>query len=920
MNRAHAQASAVGEARLRAEVAQAADILFPAWPLSTFIAVNPLGNLSRLPFAEATAQAERALGSSGYPRSEQLRQARDEGRIADVDLEASIARARAEGRLSSGLGAATDLLGSPPEVDPAPQPDSASEALDGLDGGDRRKRVDAEVAKWCAAYLDEGESSWPMPGRELGFYLSWRQIAAVDSSARRLGAGDLREAAAALPNSAVEALTAALADLGVEKAGRVPCLRRLLARNHGWASTIRWQSERRHRPEHPIDLVQYLAVMSFYERAIASIPTRAEASTAQPIDDPERAGERERLELWLDAYEWHYRDRLLAAMPRQEPRSDGGRRRPTAQAVFCIDARSEGLRRNLEREGDYETLGFAGFFGLAVRHRGLGTGPDHGSAQCPVLLSPAAESTEQPLPGSEAAAGDWVGRRRSEAAAIETFHQVKNDLSSKFALAELSGWAFGPAAALRTLAPGAWRSPEHRRPPTAPVIDRPSPQEAEAMAAELERQIIAELVRAHLGSRRKQAEHELERLRTHAVAAATAPERPSGCSRRSWAELLEALPGAGLGPREHEDRVERIGAVGLGGSEQAQWARVALTMMGLTEGFGRLVLLCGHGAANLNNPFRSSLDCGACGGNQGGPNARLAAALLNSEMVRADLAEASIEIPADCRFIAGQHDTTTDRVEIFDREQLPVTHRADLLELERDLATAGESLAAERLQRLGDAPRRGGPRAAARRRSRDWAQVRPEWGLARNAAFIVGPREISAGLDLECRAFLHSYRAEVDPEGVALETILTAPLVVAEWINLQYYFSTVDPERFGAGDKTVHNVVGRRGVQLGPGGDLRIGLPRQAVFAGSRPYHEPMRLLAIVQAPLRLVSEIIDRNAVLGEMLGGGWAAMCARGEAGEPWQRLRRDLRWEPWRAADPNLSEEQTATDGGERWVAMV
>ena len=83
--------------------------------------------------------------------------------------------------------------------------------------------------------------------------------------------------------------------------------------------------------------------------------------------------------------------------------------------------------------------------------------------------------------------------------------------------------------------------------------------------------------------------------------------------------------------------------------------------------------------------------------------------------------------------------------------------------------------------------------------------------------FIIGPRSITAEHDLEGRAFLHStYVAEQsDPDGVALETIMTAPLVVAQWISAQYYFSTVDPGVFAAGDKMLHNPVGGVGVIVG---------------------------------------------------------------------------------------------------------
>lgn len=189
---------------------------------------------------------------------------------------------------------------------------------------------------------------------------------------------------------------------------------------------------------------------------------------------------------------------------------------------------------------------------------------------------------------------------------------------------------------------------------------------------------------------------------------------------------------------------------------------------------------------------------------------------------------------------------------------------------EGDLARAGGRLAAERVRALpGGRDHR--PAAHAAARAHDWTEVRPEWGLARNAAFVVGPRSMTVGLDLGCRAFLHSYDAAVDPPGTALETILTAPMVVAQWINAQYYFSTVDPDVFGAGDKTLHNPVVGVGVLLGGGGDLRAGLPRQSVLDGDDPYHEPMRLLTVVQAPLELIAAVVDRNDVLRHLFDGGW-------------------------------------------------
>jgi uncharacterized protein YbcC (UPF0753/DUF2309 family) len=103
-------------------------------------------------------------------------------------------------------------------------------------------------------------------------------------------------------------------------------------------------------------------------------------------------------------------------------------------------------------------------------------------------------------------------------------------------------------------------------------------------------------------------------------------------------------------------------------------------------------------------------------------------------------------------------------------------------------------------------------------------------GLSGNAAFIIGPRALTQGLDLGGTAFLHSYDWKQDEDGSALTGIMTAPMIVAQWINCQYLFSTIDNEAFGAGDKTTQNVIGGFGVVQGSGGDLCTGLPRQSLF------------------------------------------------------------------------------------------
>jgi uncharacterized protein YbcC (UPF0753/DUF2309 family) len=291
------------------------------------------------------------------------------------------------------------------------------------------------------------------------------------------------------------------------------------------------------------------------------------------------------------------------------------------------------------------------------------------------------------------------------------------------------------------------------------------------------------------------------------------------------------------------------------------------------------VLFCANGSTSENIPFESALDCGACGANEGKPNARVLAMMANSLKVRERLAKKGLQIPSDTHFLAGQVDTTTDDVHLFDLEDVPPTHRKDVARLVDNLREAAQLTSQERYARfpevkstllLQQAP------AHVRERSVDWSQVRPEWGLAGNGAFIIGRRDLTKGLNLAGRVFLHSYDYREDPANRLLEVIMTGPQVVAQWINMEHYFSVVDNEVYGSGSKVYHNVVGRVGIISGPWSDLRLGLARQTVMNGEVPYHEPMRLLTIIEAPRANIEKLIRRHEMLQHLYHNEWVHLAA--------------------------------------------
>ena len=104
--------------------------------------------------------------------------------------------------------------------------------------------------------------------------------------------------------------------------------------------------------------------------------------------------------------------------------------------------------------------------------------------------------------------------------------------------------------------------------------------------------------------------------------------------------------------------------------------------------------------------------------------------------------------------------------------------------------------------------------------------------------------------------------------------ILSGPLVVAQWINMEHYFSVVDNEAFGSGSKVYHNVAGRFGVITGNVSDLRTGLPAQTMLKGGKPYHEPVRLLTVIEAPVKLVEELLARLYKPRELVHNGWVRL----------------------------------------------
>jgi hypothetical protein len=326
--------------------------------------------------------------------------------------------------------------------------------------------------------------------------------------------------------------------------------------------------------------------------------------------------------------------------------------------------------------------------------------------------------------------------------------------------------------------------------------------------------------------------------------------------------------------RTEPDPGPEEGHVGYDVEEMSAIVSRVLTDIGLTRKISRLVIVCGHGSSSMNNPHEAAHDCGACSGGRGGPNARAFAQMANDPRVRARIANEGLNIPDDTFVIGAYHNTCDDSVTYFDLERLPPSHTDEFEVVRSAVDDARARSAHERCRRFETAELSASNQEALRHvegRAEDLSQVRPEYGHATNALCFVGRRAWSRGLFLDRRAFLQSYEPNEDDADFSILTrILQAVIPVCAGINLEYYFSYVDPTGYGCGTKLPHNITSLVGVMNGAASDLLPGLPWQMVEI-----HEPVRLLFVIETTIAAMTKIIDRNEGIARLVQGGWVRLA---------------------------------------------
>jgi uncharacterized protein YbcC (UPF0753/DUF2309 family) len=792
-----------------------------------------------------------------------------------------------------------------------------ADLLQALTGDNVIERVNQYMIRVCTAFFDEGLAAWHLPGRALGFYESWRNLVLSDSSFDIDGVTDWKQTVQHMPTLAVDQVIQQLQQLGIAEEQWAGYCAPLLAELKGWAGMTYWRQTNPAYPQQvsrPIDIMQYLAVRLFcqsllvnrgfhlhwqinpgvadvkqyfaahlheyfvrHELHAGELPDYlaerarrlADDTTATSAHEDDRwaaladqvwvyrdsqkearraADEGWRLyklsqclglsaadlgecseadvrslfaaleefppkkhrAVWLVAFEYHYRTEILNPIRQNVARTKWRTRdhRPKAQVILCIDEREENLHRAIsELEPEIETIGAAGFMGVIHDHQGVDS--HYTFPLCPAVRTPAHRTFEVPR-DHELESTYPVHQRRSRLleALRDGLWEIEHNVVGSFFMINLLGVLHAIPLIGRLFFPRTWASAAH---------------------------------------------------------AARSAFVPAVQTRLTVTRVSEAEANTHHLPLEGKP-------IGFTLEEQVNMMETFLRGIGLTRNFAPIVFTAAHGSNSANNPHENAHDCGACSGKRGAPNARAQAVMCNNPQVRAGLRERGIDITDDTWFVGAEHNTASSLISVCDAQDIPAHLHERFDYAYKTFVQAAKLAARERCRRFASAPKDASPDVSLKHvlgRSLDLSQVRPEWGHCTNAFAVVGRRSVCESIFLDRRGFNISYDPTEDPDGTILERTLLAVGPVGAGINLEYYFSTVDPKSFGCDTKVPHNVTGLFGVMEGAASDLRTGLPAQMTEL-----HEAMRLQLIVETTTEIAGAIYGRQPALQELLDGEWVLL----------------------------------------------
>lgn len=837
-------------------VKSASKVIVPLGPITKFAARNPWAEMEQHSLEEVARRLKEGCDIDIYPSFSMLNTAWKRGEIneeflekklqqwldlQEFDLPKDVARRFCRAALFQELqnfdylqksevrSIAKELIRFKNHFPKNNTIQTYSKRLEKQNGVKITQILNGQMIKWCKLFLDESQAVWSMPSREKGFYYSWRNLVhndpAINSSVRK----KLKD----LPKEADQALMEALLGLEISFPEIQGYLEAHLLALPGWAGTMLWRSQQANNEKNL--LTEYLAARISMEYALMKpyLPLQQ-----QNIEDDIELLEslivswanwgNLPIKSWLQLSQKEVKARLILTykfdqIVRSRIWLEAWEKTYEVQLMSIINSK----QRSIEQNEKTTLAQFA--FCIDVR-------------------------------------SEPFRRKIEEAGPFETFGTA-GFFGLPIETCQLNSGHHHPSLPIMF-------KPQYRVKEVSSESELKSYQQRQKTASLLSHTFKS--MKYNLSSSLLLPEISSAWFSLKTIARSFFP-RTVGILFRKLQEAWLRKPVTQLS-LYHTKTSETELPIGFTEEERVHYVRQALNMMGLVENFAPLVVICGHSSHSTNNLYASALDCGACGGASSGFNARVLATLCNLPEVRKSLKEEGICIPNETVFTAAEHITTIDELQWLYVPQLSTKAKEAFDYLQAVLPKVSSEANAERIVKLpSSAISCNNPKLEAQRLGEDWSEVRPEWGLARNAAFIIGNRELTRNCNLDGRVFLHSYNWKKDEDGTKLGNIIFGPATVAQWINLQYYASTVAPHYYGSGNKTTQTATAGIGVMQGNASDLLSGLPWQSIMKSDQEgYHDPLRLLVVIEAPREYVKRLLNQNQAFLQKVQNGWIRLAS--------------------------------------------
>ncbi|MBX9771112.1 MAG: DUF2309 domain-containing protein, partial [Candidatus Obscuribacterales bacterium] len=146
-----------------------------------------------------------------------------------------------------------------------------SQWCDRILGTKLTKFIDGELTKWSAAFVDEGQAAWEMPGRDKTLYGTWKHLSLLGPGPQGCESRAWRVTLEALPENPEDCILEVLDDLGIAEAQHQEYFALHLSALPGWSAFIKWRAEHsghQWQQVYPADLTHYLAIRLVYERQL----------------------------------------------------------------------------------------------------------------------------------------------------------------------------------------------------------------------------------------------------------------------------------------------------------------------------------------------------------------------------------------------------------------------------------------------------------------------------------------------------------------------------------------------------------------------------------------------------------------------------------------------------------------------------